>query len=432
MSGNAASLMGDASAKPSRAVFLLVATLCGAVAFLDGFDSTSMAVAGPAIIETLHFARTQLGPIVSSALLGTMVGALTFGNLGDRFGRKRMLLIATLVFGVLTLATAYATSFQGLLLIRFLAGIGLGGATPCFIALVSEYAPPERRARVTSAVWTAFPVGNVVGTFLSVFLLSKFTWRSIFVTGGVLPLIVLVALAIWLPESARFQSRRQGGGALAVGDAAGMPPRASLGMLFTARTALDTVLLWIASLTVFGVTAAVFYFSPALMHAHGIPLKVAAITLGLAGLGSLVGSPAAGILIEKIGAAATMVTTLVLGTVGVAAIGYASSSVRAMGIDLLFLGLLVSGMGLSGMLAIAAISYPAEIRSTGVGGAVSAGRFGQVIMPLVISGMQFAGVAAQHVFLFVAPLLLVSAVAILFLTMRQRQAGSIGVRLAVS
>ena len=290
--------------------------------------------------------------------------------------------------GLFTLATAYAGSFMLLLLVRFIAGSGLGGATPCFIAVVSEYASPERRARVTSAIWTAFPVGNVIGTGLVAFLLARFNWEAIFVVGGVLP-------------------TRQ----------------ASYGTLFAGANAIDTILLWIAFLTVFGVVAAVFYFAPALMHAHGVPLKVAALTLDLGGLGSL---------IERFGAGPVMATTPVIGAFGVALVGFVAGSVPLMAVPLAFLGVSVGGMSISGVLAPAAITYPAAIRSTGIGGAVGFGRLGQVIMPLVISLLQLIGLAASCIFLLVSPLLLVGAVAITALIRRQHRIGSIATRPATA
>ena len=426
------SVAGTVSAATARALFLRVAVLCAMVAFFDGVDSVSMGPAGPAILETLRLAPNRLGPIVSAALLGAVIGAFSFGNLGDRFGRKQTLLAATLLFGLLTLATAYATSFGELILIRFIAGLGLGGATPCFIAIATEYTPREHRARVTSTIWTAFPVGNVVGTLFAAFLLAKFSWRAIFIFGGVLPLLVFLALLIWLPKTRRAAAAPlpEAGAIAATGD--GPSRQASYRTLFRADTAVDTMLLWVAFLSVFGVVAAVFYFAPQLMHAHGIPLKVAALVLGLGGIGSLIGSPAAGYLIERFGAGVVMATTLVLGAIGTSAVGYVSGSVPTMMVTLAFLGVFVSGMGISGVLALAAVIYPASIRSTGVGGAVGSGRFGQVIMPLVISGMQTVGVTPPHLFLFIAPLLLVGAAAIVALTQRQQRTDSVMTRLAAS
>src|SRR3979409_2161104 len=141
--------------------------LCALVAFLDGIDSQSIAVAAPIIAENLKLARAAFGPIFSAALLGATIGALTFGPLGDRFGRKRMLVLAAVIFGVFTLATPFAYSYEILLAGRFAAVIGLGGAPPCFLALASEFAPDRRRAMVASLIWAAFPLGGTIGGFFN-------------------------------------------------------------------------------------------------------------------------------------------------------------------------------------------------------------------------------------------------------------------------
>ena len=178
--------------------------LCSSVAFLDGIDSQSIAVAAPLIVETLRLPRVDLGPIFSAALLGAALGALTFGPLSDRLGRKRVLIGAACCFGVFTGLTAYAESFGALLAVRFCAGLGLGGATPCFIALASEFAPKRRRAMVASLIWAAYPLGGTAGGFINAFILVRFGWREVFLVGGLLPLLVASALALWLPESLRY------------------------------------------------------------------------------------------------------------------------------------------------------------------------------------------------------------------------------------
>ena len=150
---------------PVRPFQVFAISLCALVAFLDGADTQSIAVAAPIIADNLKLTRAALGPLFSAALLGAAIGALTFGPLGDRFGRKRMLVLATIIFGIFTLATALATSYESLLAIRFAAGIGLGGATPCFLALASEFSPGRRRAMVASLIWAAFPLGGSIGGF---------------------------------------------------------------------------------------------------------------------------------------------------------------------------------------------------------------------------------------------------------------------------
>src|SRR6266852_2902523 len=107
---------------------LLVAVMCGSIAFMDGFDAQSMGYVAPALVASLHLTRAALGPLISIGLVGMMIGALTFGLLADRFGRKPVLVVCILMFGAMSLITAAATSVETLRIFRLLTGFGLGGA----------------------------------------------------------------------------------------------------------------------------------------------------------------------------------------------------------------------------------------------------------------------------------------------------------------
>lgn len=403
-------------------------TLCSLVAFLDGLDSQSIAVAAPLIAEKLAIGRTALGPIFSAAVLGAMIGALTFGPLGDRFGRKRCLVAAAIIFGVCTILTATADTYNTLLVVRFVAGIGLGGATPCFIALASEYAPKRRRAMIASLIWSAFPLGGMVGGFLNGYILAHFGWPVIFMVGGVLPLIVAGALLIWLPESIRFllAEDRDPEKALAIArrivPGVGLTTRivadeehirgAAVIHLFTNGRAVGTVLLWVVFIMAFGTLAITVLWTPTLLRSNGIEPSQAAVVLGFHGLGALIGMGSAGRLIERFGAAATLVPALVLGTIATGAVGFAATSVISMSIVLALIGVFV-GMGGSGAIALAALNYPTAVRSTGVGWAMGMGRGGQVIAPLTTSLMLGLGWGTTPVFLATAIAPLIAAIFVL-------------------
>lgn len=415
---------------PVSAFQVMAIILCSSVAFLDGLDSQSIAVAAPIIAENLKLARTALGPIFSAALLGGMLGALTFGPLGDRFGRKRILALAAALFGAFTLLTAHARSYEALLAVRFAAGIGLGGATPCFIALATEYAPKRRRAMVASLIWAAFPLGGTVGGFLNAYILARFGWETIFLVGGALPLLVAAALLIWLPESIRFLLARGGDarriGAIvakmrpdlpAVARFAAEEERFSgvpLRHLFSGGRALGTFLLWVPFFTAFGTLAIVVLWTPALLRDNGIAPAQAAIVIGVHGIGALIGMVGAGRLIERFGAAAVLFPALLLGAVATGSLGYAATSVASMSITLAVVGVFV-GMGASGSIALAALTYPTAIRSSGIGWAMGMGRFGQVLAPLLASAMIGAGWGGTQLFLAMAMAPLAGAIAILAL-----------------
>ena len=414
MTGMNASGVQNLTGDVSRSVFIRVAVLCAAVAFLDGFVTTSVAVAAPLIRQRFHLMPWQLGWVFSSALFGAAIGAISFGRLSDRFGRRRMLLASTLIFGIFSLASAAAGTFGTLIGMRFLVGLGLGGAAPCFIATIAEFAPRTLRAKMTSLVWAAFPLGALIGTFFCAYLVSVSGWQSIFVAGGVAPLLVTVALAIWLPESTRFLALKNGTLSL------GARNVATAGM----RNILmnpGTILLWFVFLVGFGSVVAVFSFAPTIMHDHGIPVPRAALVVGVCSIGPLVGSAVTGWLLDRFGPRIVLTTVLVAGAVGTACVGYASQSLGWTTLVLASIGFLVGGVGYTGLVAFAAVLYPTPMRSTGVGCALGAGRFGQAIMPLGIGFMLAAGLSYGQAFLLLGLILAAGAFGFGLLQRRRRQ-----------
>ncbi len=412
-----------------------VMVICAAVALLDGSNTTSIGVAAPLLAEHLGLSQPQLGPIFSAATFGAMLGALSFGPLADRFGRKRMLVLATLIFGLFTIATARVDSFGSLLVVRFAAGIGLGGAAPCFIALAAEYAPSSRRAVVTSLIWSAFPMGVILGAMLNAYILAHTTWPAIFSVGGAMSLIVCLIVLVWLPESRHFLLVRRPhsdeirrinarlGSALASGERTGAAEasRAASGSLFWRGRAVETMCIWVAFMAAFGMTAATFFWSPILLHNHGMSLAKASLMVGAgAGLGSLIGAASAGFLLQRIGPTTTLASTFLLATITTAALGYSANSALAAIINVVANGVLIAGVSTSGMLAFSADFYPVEMRSTGVGWAMGFGRFGEVLTPLLIAGLiTIDGALDASVFLVLALVPFLGALSLLVLRNRQ-------------
>ena len=136
-----------------------VLLICAAVLFLDGFDTTAIGYVAPALAKEWHIGKSALGPVFSAGLFGLMIGALLFGPLADRVGRKKIIIFSTLAFGIGTLITALVNDVNALLAIRFLTGLGLGGAMPNTVALTSEFGPHRRRATMVMVMFSAFRSG---------------------------------------------------------------------------------------------------------------------------------------------------------------------------------------------------------------------------------------------------------------------------------
>src|SRR5471030_2386489 len=129
---------------------ILVIALCFLVVFVDGFDVQAIGYVAPALLKTFQVNKLALGPVFSAGLFGMALGALSFGPIADRFGRRPVLLFCTLSFAVMSLLTSTVDSIQGFMWVRFFTGLGLGGVMPNAIAITSEYSP--QRARSTAVM----------------------------------------------------------------------------------------------------------------------------------------------------------------------------------------------------------------------------------------------------------------------------------------
>src|SRR5471032_1782860 len=177
---------------------------CAAVLFLDGFDTQAIGFVAPALAREWDVSKGALGPVFSAGLFGLIIGALLFGPLADRIGRKKIIIFSTLAFGIGALVTAFVQDVNTLLAIRFLTGLGLGGAMPNAIALTSEFNPRRRRATMVMIMFCGFSVGAALGGLLAAALIPQFGWRSVFIVGGIAPLLLVPILVLRLPESVRF------------------------------------------------------------------------------------------------------------------------------------------------------------------------------------------------------------------------------------
>lgn len=426
--------------RPMSGLQWLVFGVCALVAFLDGADSQSIGVAAPLIARGFGMTMGNFTPAFSAGLLGATIGALTFGDLGDRFGRKRMLVAAVLLLSVFTLLTAYATSFTGLMVIRFLGGLGLGGATPCFITLCAEYAPKWRRAMLASVLWAAYPLGASVGGLVNATVIPVLGWQAVFLIGGGLPLLVAVALVVLVPESlgylvlrgtpaamdqARRIARRLDPSLLgadldlvAVREAKG----SSTGVrsLFMDGRGMGTLLLWLMMFTAFGTTTVIVLLSPTLFRSSGLDLSTAALLVGLNNFVGVAGMASAGRLVERFGPL-VLVPAFLLGAATLSVMGMVASSPWLAALCMAVLGVTVL-LGASGGIALAATSYPTSMRSTGVGWAMGMARLGQVCSPLIVGVMLRAEWATPAILGAMAALPVLAGTFVLVRTLVGRQA----------
>ena len=185
-----------------------VIILCFLIALFDGFDTQAVAFTGPAIIEAFGLEAKALAPVLTAGIIGMTVGAMLLGMLGDKLGRHKTLMVCIALFASSTLLTAFATHLNHIFILRVIAGLGMGGATPVLLSLAAEYAPKRHKGLVTTGILLALPAGAMLGGILAAKILPLWGWQSIYILGGVLPLILLVAVYFMLPESLEYLSQR--------------------------------------------------------------------------------------------------------------------------------------------------------------------------------------------------------------------------------
>jgi AAHS family 4-hydroxybenzoate transporter-like MFS transporter len=178
--------------------------LCALCLIMDGFDVQAVGYTAPAIIQEWGIPQSALGPVFGAGNFGVLVGSLIFTMVGDTIGRRPVLIAATLFFSLMTIVTASVTNVQQLLVVRFIAGIGLGSIIPNSTSLIGEYSPKRSRISLMAMISVGFTAGAAIGGFIAAWLIPAFGWRSVFYFGGAVPLLIAAAMFVWLPESLQF------------------------------------------------------------------------------------------------------------------------------------------------------------------------------------------------------------------------------------
>ena len=377
-----------------------VAALCGLTVFLDGFDAQSIAFVAPSIAKDWHIPPTDLKWVFAFGLIGLLIGALGFGLLADKVGRRRVIMICTAVFGVMTVVTAFSTSTSELLVFRFITGIGLGGAMPNAIALTAEYCPQRRRATIVMVMFTGFSLGAFFGGMLAAALIESFGWRSVWYLGGILPLLLLPLQFGALPESIRFlilsdapRTRVDRLVRRIAPDATFAPgtrfdagelraPGVPVVHLFADGRAWGTICLWIMFfmnlLDLFFVQS----WIPTIANEAGVALRTSVIIGALLQLGGVVAAPVLGVIIDRVGGCRVLPIVYGVGCLVVILLGQAGASVPLLALLTFSAGACVVGSQNSAN-ALSAIFYPTAMRATGVGWCLGIGRIGAIIGPVL-------------------------------------------------
>jgi MFS transporter, AAHS family, 4-hydroxybenzoate transporter len=378
--------------------------MCGLIVFVDGYDAQAMGYVAPALSAALHIPRSVLGPVISSGLVGMMIGAIVSGSLADRIGRRPVLIACALVFGVGSLLTATAESIQSMVLFRALTGLGMGGAMPNAIALTSEWMPHRLRGTAVTTMICGFSLGAAVGGFVAAAIIPSFGWQAVFVVGGTAPILIAMAAFMWLPDSTRAAL-----------------PGFPVAHLFSAGRGVATVLIWI----VYFMNLLNLYFLnswlPTIISDAGIPVATAIRLTALFQIGGIGGALVLGVILDRHFSFWVLAFCYLWAAISVFLIGAAGASTILLGVAIASAGLGIIG-GQNGGHAVTAGFYPPAIRSTGVGWALGVGRIGSITGPVLGGWLLSRGTAVEQVFWAAAVPALIATLAAASVAMRATKA----------
>ena len=375
-------------------VFLAALTIV-----FDGIDNQLLGIAIPAMMREWALPRAAFAPILAGGMIGMMVGGAIAGIMGDRLGRKFVLTVSVVVFGLLTAAMALVDNLLVLGTLRFFAGLGLGGAMPNAAALTSEFVPRRHRPFAVTLTIVCVPLGGTFAGLVAGQLLPTLGWRFLFTLGGMLSLGVSLVLMRFLPESPRYLVRRPerwpelrqtltrigqpvAPDATFVDSGERVAERSSVSALFASDLRRDTLALWGAFFSCLLAVYVAFNWVPSMLSGAGLGLDVASTGLAAFNLGGVATAIAGGLIIARLGSKPTMLwmsagaiaAGLVLAAMPIVATSAALPIIVMLGIE----GGLINGVQTT-MYALAVHVYPTRLRATGVGTAIAIGRAGAVL-----------------------------------------------------
>lgn len=392
---------------PLKMAFLIAT--CALIMLLEGFDIQALGVAAPILMPLLKLDPVQSGQIFSAAQAGVVLGALAGGMLSDWWGRRNVLLMAVLVFGVFNFSTAFVYDFNTLLWARALTGFGLGAAMPNVIGLAVDHASPKNRVKAVTAIMAGMPIGGACAALFARLYLQDLGWQWLFYIGGVIPL-ALTALIIFLPNAKTVRVADTG------------PKTSWWSALFGGGRASSTVLLWV----VFFLTSSVLYMMlnwlPTLMTQRGFGAQTGQTASLVFNLVSVVGTLIMGAVIDRFGYRWAMPLAYLGFLGGMCGMAFTGS------MEPLLISVAVTGFFLLGaqysLNGVSPMYYPKPARGLGTGAAIAFGRVGSITGPLMAGYILKTGIGPLHgsggVAMAMIPLIIVAGIAVTFLVLSAR------------
>ncbi|MBR8655133.1 MFS transporter [Achromobacter sp. Marseille-Q0513] len=365
---------------------------------MDGFDGQLIGFAIPMMIKEWGITREAFAPAVAAGLIGMGIGSAFAGLFADRYGRRSAVIASVLVFGAATCAIGLAPNATAVAALRFIAGLGIGGALPSATTMTAEFTPARRRTLAVTATIVCVPLGGMLAGLFAGLVLPAYGWRALFFSGGAMAVGLGIVLSIALPESPRYLSRHRARWNELTALLARMRRPMADGVryvdsreqagegqggvraLFGQGYARDTVLIWIAFFMCLTAVYSAFSWLPTMLASEGLPLGIAGSGLTAYNLGGVIGALACAAAMTRWGS----LWPLAICCFGAAASAYAMLTVDAnQNASLMIFGFGVHGLFVnavqSTMYALCAFIYPTRVRATGTASALAFGRLGAIL-----------------------------------------------------
>jgi AAHS family benzoate transporter-like MFS transporter len=400
---------------------------CALIIIFDGYDLVIYGVVLPSLMAEWGLSSIQAGALGSCALVGMMLGALFFGSLSDRIGRRKTIMICVTLFSGVTALNGMAQSPEAFALCRFIAGLGIGGVMPNVVALMNEYAPKKSRSTLVALMFSGYSLGGMLSAGLGMVLIPQWGWQAVFYV-ALIPLLVLPFLIRQLPESMDFLLRTgqtvKAQGLLTqvapsyapsesdqLSQAVTKGTSVSIAKLFRDGRKLSTFMLWLAFFCCLLMVYALSSWLPKLMTAAGYGLNSSLAFLVVLNVGAIIGAVAGGWLGDRIGIAKVLFAYFSCGALALSLLALKAP------LPVLYLLIAIAGACTIGTQILANACtvqfYPPEVRATGLGWAMGVGRTGAIIGPLLGGVLQASSLPLQANFLIFAIPGLVGAIAVL-------------------
>lgn len=383
---------------------------------MDGFDGQLIGFAIPSMIKEWGITRDAFAPAVAAGLIGMGIGSACAGLFADRFGRRTAVIASVLVFGAATCSIGFAPDVFTVAALRFVAGLGIGGALPSSTTMTAEFTPARRRTMAVTATIVCVPLGGMIAGFFAAEVLPAFGWRGLFFIGGAIAIVLGLLLVVTLPESPRYLARhparwpelgrllgrmeRPMASDASYTDAveqAVEKQRAGFGALFANGLARDTVAVWAAFFMCLTAVYSAFSWLPTMLASEGLSPALAGGGLTAYNLGGVIGALVCALAITRYGSR----WPLVICAVGAAASAFAMQKLNvAHDTNLLIFGFGVHGLFVnavqSTMYALCAFMYPTSVRATGTASALAFGRLGAIMSAFAGAAVITAGGATAY------------------------------------